>query len=120
MPDGGVPAPPAVGRPGHLLDILGEVGAFRVRQDRWYADRDDGTGPGLLVPVVLAHLFHDAVRRHGVAVGREDTWALLMLRCLAGVCMETDPDLIRIELTQLMATGAAWTEHLDRRPVHDG
>lgn len=109
MPD------PSTSRPGHLLDILGEVGAFRVQQAPAFTDRDDGTGPGLMVPVVLARLSREAHARHGVPAYRADTWALRMLCYLADVCMETDPDLIRVELVQLLAAGTAWVEVLDTR-----
>lgn len=75
--------------PGHLLDVLGEVGADRVALDESWAhhDRPDGM------------------------------WALMLSGQVAEALDEPDPEVRRAKLVRVGALAVAWVQALDRRPA---
>lgn len=99
------------------------IGAFeRVTVDMW-AERvrqvakwgpqshPDGTGyPGSVENANRAKLLTDTAAREG-----ELTWGLIFLEEVAEAMAESAPALLRAELVQALAVGAAWIADIDSR-----
>lgn len=103
-------------RPGHLLDVLGEIGAFRVQHLDHLTDTPDGTGPGAMVAHYLLRTVRDARVATGALPGAEPTWLLRAVASLADACTENaDPAHLRIEVLQHAAVILAWLQAIDCR-----
>ena len=106
-------AEPQRQRPGHLLDVLGEVGAARMRDDVLLGDRDDGTAT-TSVAHQLTRVVRDGRIHYGVLHGAEPTWTLLATATLSEACAQRGTGL-RAALVTHAAVVAAWIQALDQR-----
>jgi len=109
---------PARQRPGHLLDVLGEIGAATVRGADQLGDREDGVRHHSIVPLHLARAVHHGRVFHGALPGAEPAWSLLTTATLAEACAQGDPAALRAALVAHAAAVTAWIQALDeRRPA---
>lgn len=98
----------------HTLDVLGDVGGERERQDnKWGPIRDFPDGTAEYDAVANANAAKDACEM-AFREGR-GTWAHIFKEEVAEALAESDVEALRTELIQVAAVAVAWVQALDRR-----
>lgn len=115
------------------IDILGEIGRERLRQDEKWGEQNhsDGTGVDWVAMVtpafgskmdeIKAELIAKLAKNTCERYARKDelTFLHIALEEIAEAFAETDPELLRAELVQAAAVLVNWIGAIDRRKTND-
>jgi hypothetical protein len=96
----------------NTIDVLGNVGTERARQDKKWGEQNhpDGTSRHFKWKADALRVVADTKAQTGTL-----TWRDILMEEVWEAMAEEDPVLLRTELVQVAAVAVGWVEALDRR-----
>lgn len=98
-----------------LLTVVDDLVRERHAQDQKWGQQNHIDGTGRHGDADVADLDRAKCKANGPDSDHDDNWRDILQEEVSEAFAETDPQLLRAELVQVMAVTAAWIEAIDRR-----